>query len=251
MAFTYTTSTQASGFSKATLVSFIDGVMTTDLGFTQIDSYVSTDDFRVYSYATNGSTKGTFIVRVQVGPTQISIVAYDTWNAGTHTGTNATTSSALTWSNATSVVADKFVGAEGRFVILSNNSNKATCGYVKPATISTTTWPESTYRHCYLPAGVNMGSMYVSVGPGNISTAQMNALNLTSVAAATWTGSKRQVWGPKCLYSSATGVVGWFTDIAETGLSGIAYGDIIQVSVGVEEYFVVGASGNSAVVRII
>lgn len=251
MAFAYTTSTQASGFSQATLVSFIDTIMVTDLGFTQVDSYVATDNFTVYSYATNGNAKGTFIVRVQVSATQVNMVAYDTWNSGTHTGTNGTSSTGLTWSNATSVVADKFIGAEGRFVVLSNNSNKTTCGYVKPATISTTTWPESTYRHCYLPVGVNMGSMYISGGPAGTSTAQMNSSNLTSLGAATWTGSARQVWGPKCLYSSAVGVAGWFTDISETGLSGIAYGDIIQVSVGVEEYFVVGASGNSAVVRII
>lgn len=251
MAFTYTTSTQASGFSQATLVSFIDGVMTTDLGFTQIDSYVATDDFRVYSYATNGSAKGTFIIRVQIASTNISIIAYDTWNSGTHTGTNPTTSSTLTWSNSTSAVADKFVGQEGRFMVLTNNSSRLIIGYIKPATISTTTWPESTYRHCYLPSSSSMGSMYVSAGSGGVTTVQMNSLNLTSVAAATWAGSKRQVWGPKCLYSTVTGVVGWFTDIAETGLSGIAYGDIIQVSVGVEEYFVIGASGNSAVVRIV
>lgn len=251
MAFAYTTSTQASGFSQATLVSFIDTVMVTDLGFTQIDSYVSTDNYTVYSYATNGNTKGTFIVRVQVSPTQISMVAYDTWNSGTHTGTSATSASTLSWSNATSVVADKFIGAEGRFAIFTNNSNRVTCGYVKPATISTTTWPESTYRHCYLPAGVNMGTMYASVGPASASSYLMNSLNLTSLAAATWAGTKRQVWGPKGLHNASAGAVGWFTDISETGLSGIAYGDIIQISVGVEEYFVVGASGNSAVVRIV
>lgn len=251
MAFAYTTSTQASGFTQATLVTFINGVMTTDLGLTQIDSYVSGSEFRVYSYATNGNAKGTFILRIEISATQIIAVTYDTWNSGTHTGTSPGSTSTITWSNATSVVADKFIGAEGRFAILTNNATKIVIGYIKPATISSTTWPESTYRHCYLPAGSNMASMYVSAGPAGAASVTMNSLNLTSVAAATWAGTKRQVWGPKCLYNSAAGVVGWFTDIAETGLSGIAYGDIIQVTVGVEEYFVVGASGNSAVVRII
>lgn len=251
MAFSYTTSTQASGFAQATLVTFINGVMTTDLGFTQIDSYTSGSEFRVYSYATNGNAKGTFILRIEISATQIIAVTYDTWNSGTHTGTSPGSASSLTWSNATSAVADKFVGAEGRFAILINNSNKIVIGYMKPATISTTTWPESTYRHCYLPGGTNLATMYISAGPAGATSASMNSLNLTSVGAATWAGTKRQVWGPKCLYNGSAGVVGWFTDVAETGLNGIAYGDIIQVSVGVEEYFVVGASGNSAVVRII
>jgi len=251
MAFTYTTSTQASGFTLAQLITFIDTTMVTDLGYTLLDSYVSTDEYRVYSYTYNGTAKGTFILRIQYTATQLNIVQYDAWNAGTHTGTGATTTTTLGWSNSTSAVVDKFIGAEGRFAMLSNNSSRVALGYLRPSTPSTTTWPESTYRHLYYPSSSNFSTLYVSAGAAGIASVTINTLNLSSVAAATWAGSKRQVWGPKFVMSASTGPVGFFTDIAETGLSGIAYGDIIQVSVGAEEYFVIGASGSSNVVRII
>ena len=249
MAFTYTTASNASGFTQAQLVTFIDDRMVTGLGYTQADSYTSGSDFRVYSYATNGTTKGTFIVRVEVSATQVILTSYDTWNSGTHTGTGTSSTTSLSWSNASGLTADIFSGTEGRFFVLGNNSNRLAIGYLKCSTINTTTWPESRYRHAMLPAGSNLGTFYTSTGIN--STMSMNAVNLTSVGAVTWAGSKRQVWGPKVVYSSASGYAGFFTDVLETGLSGIAYGDIIQVTAGVEEYFVIGASGNACVLRTV
>lgn len=248
MAFTYSTATTASGFTQATLGADINTAMLA-IGYTLHDSYSSGgSDYYVHKYIINGLTKGTVYTVTQISATTVFSSLYDTWNAGTHTGTGASTGASVTWSNVSSVVLHKFNGAEGKLMMLINGANKLFLGYVRPSSLYSQI-SENTYRMAVQIASAGFTSAYGSTSVA--SSFAFSTSGVVSLGQLAIDSNKYQVYSRKFMYSttSGIGIVGFFADIVDVGASGLTVGDVLQVSAGTEEYILVANSGGFVALR--
>lgn len=248
MAFAYSTATTASGFTQAALGTDINTAMLA-MGYTLHDSYSSAgSDYYIHKYIINGLTKGTVYTVTQISATVVYSFLYDTWNAGTHTGTGASIGSSVAWSNASNVVLHKFDGAEGKLIMLVNGANRVFLGYIRPSSLYSQV-SENSYRMAVQLASTGFTSTYNSSSIASSYT--LSTSGVVSLGQLAIDSNKYQIYGKKFMYgtSAGIGIVGFFADIVDASASGLAIGDVLQVSAGTEEYILVANSGGFVALR--
>jgi hypothetical protein len=225
------------------------------LGCTGVDSYTSTDQYRVVSWEMDAAkTKGTAYLQVRVSSAgAITATLYDSWNAGTHTGTNASNAKAAGTIPTTNPLAlEGFSHPEIKEVHVKGSSVKATVALYRPATKLLAAWDEDAYLYCFLVAESNTSpfanayycSTTTAANPFSQGTA--SSAVLLAVGGGTWgagtntvTGKRDVLPGLVLAYGAGNALVARASDDLVWGATGgLEVGDLLQVTAGSEEYAV-------------
>lgn len=254
---TITTTTLIPTLSKSTLGPAIQTAMN-NAGFSNpIDTISSTTDSQIYSYAFNGSTKGTVYLRINISDTTIQQTMGDGWNTATDTGTNFLGQNAYSYTNTNTLTLYAINHDELRMVILyfAASSAAIALGYIRPAN-KPSWWNENANLYCFNA----WGSTSTPIGRGNVCGS--NPFSIASAASANDfrcddvrmidanpSGNRDVVRSPvfSGIQSPARHPVGRFSsDVAIACANNMAFPDKVQVSAGVEEYFILNISGQTA-----
>jgi hypothetical protein len=260
---TRTSSTIAPGFTQASLANSIRDALVA-VGFTAVDSYLSTDECRVVSWQVNAeAAKGTAYLLIKVTTAfTTNVTLYDGWNASTHVGTNASGVQTVLSSPAStqSFAVEGFNHPELKAITLKGTSGSNTAygfiGVARPAN-KLVTWDENSSLYAGLLGGVSssaansQGIWLCGINPASVVTSSLLSGKMFDAAVAGAVSGKRDLL-PGVFLSHATGGVLARTsdDIAWAAIGGLTPGDTVQITPGVEEYaaiFPIGATPGFAV----
>lgn len=228
------------GLNLTDLLTWFDNIMIA-CGMTVFDSYTSGGNtIRVYRLIQNASATGTiylqytFVTATSATYFAPSLSTYQTWNAGTHTGTSqtATTSGITLYPTVpTTVYIFQSDSGEGKFALFTNGGTTGVTGvvgWVRPAT-KHPNYDEATYGFYFLANVSNMTSFYAIRGPISGSVNMSTFLSTSPLSADNYV--RPYAPGSKVLYinSSAGGVYGRFSDDwADVGSGSNAFGYILE-----------------------
>jgi hypothetical protein len=243
------------GLSLTDLLVQFDNVMIA-CGMTVYDSYTSGGNtIRVYQLIQNGTATGTVYLQYTFTTASSatyfspSLNTYQTWNTGTHTGTNSTSPTAgitLYPTNPISVYIFQSDSGEGKFAIFTNGGTTnvaGVVGWVRPAT-KHASYNEATFAFYFLANSANMTS-FATARSAVAATVQFNTFLSTAPISA---DSYIRPYAPGCkvLYfnGSAGGVYGRFSeDWADVGSSSNSFGYILQdASDASQRYFCISTT---------
>lgn len=252
--FTHTTSTLSATFTQTDLYNALKTALT-GLGMTVYDEYTSGGSpVVVVQVVANGTATGTIYAQYIVGTTNISQAVATAWNTGTHSATGGSTSAgAFSYVTTSNVDFHSFVSnqGEGKFLILRQSGvSGPPFGWMRPA--NKPDWiDEATYSYIFYSSSTTFAN-FVNRG-GALTSPTMSSLGYAAGAGAnTYDSNQVSINGPREVATAPYGWSGTFSsDWIEFAPSGRAFGDMIQLQVGVEEYMVVATSGNYLALRTV
>lgn len=228
------------GLNLTDLLTQFDNVMIA-CGMTVFDSYTSGGNtIRVYRLVQNGSATGTIYLQYTFATATSatyfapSLSSWQTWNAGTHTGTSQVSITAgitLYPTLPTNVYIFQSDSDEGKFAMFVSGGTTSVAGvvgWVRPVT-KHSSYNEATYAFYFLANTANMTSFYMFRGPASGNASMSTFLTTSPISTDNYV--RPYAPGSKVLYlnSSAGGVYGRFSeDWAEVGFGNNTFGYILQ-----------------------
>lgn len=254
MAFTMTTdiATVTAGFTQAQLYTKLKAFLVSLYGAAYDEFTVSTTNSLVFQVILSGAAKGTIYVRVDLSTTTISCSHYETWNAGTHTGTSGSSAATNSWTTGSQVDFYGFINSEATMLFWKNGVvNGFLAGHIRPAT-KPSWYSETTYRYAFHFNSAQTATFSTAVVPsGSFTMSNLGIFGSTSTTALN--GGKRMILTGKILINTSQGgYIGAFgNDWGEFAGSGVAFADTIKPTPGSEEWIVMMVSGNQLALRYV
>lgn len=244
------------GLSLTDLLTQFDNVMIA-CGMTVYDSYTSGGNtIRVYQLVQNASATGTVYLQYTFATATSatffspSLTTWNSWNAGTHTGTTSNSTSAgitLYPTTPTSVYIFQSDAGEGKFAMFVNGGTTGVTGvvgWVRPAT-KHPNYNEATNAFYFLVNTANMTSFYTARAAISTTVNLSTFLSTAPISADSYI--RPYAPGCKIIYvnSSNGGVYGRFSeDWADVGSGGNVFGYIMQdASDATQRYFCISTTG--------
>jgi hypothetical protein len=183
------------------------------------------------------------------------------WNATTHVGTSGGTQGTAVGFNASTTITfsafkPNLGGLEFKTVLVQQGTLVSSISYLRPASMPSW-WDENTYPYCFHPINPTWATLTTT------AVTPYGALNLTTSVGDTSLvnsnpGGQRDVLGGLFINSSTTGAnlnsgkAGRTSnEIGIGATTSLGLLSIIQVIVGVEEYYVMSAGGTGQLVFLI
>lgn len=243
----------AAGFTQQQLYDFLKAQLLA-VGFTLHEEYtVSTTKHMVFSLVLDAAkAKGTVYYRVGVTSAMaVDWQLYDTWNTGTHTGTNASSAGSASFSTASayqSVTA--FRAGEAWLVWAGNTTNTShrwLLGMLRPA-YKPSYWDEDTWPYAlHATSGAVSTWSLSALSPFSSTSVALVALATSAVGANPYT-NKREVLPGLVFYLAASPALLGRTSDDFAQVPNQTVGDTIQVTAGSEEwgFFALGTHNTAA-----
>jgi len=236
----------------------------TNAGFaTLYDTYNTGGiEYRVYELNFNALIYGKVYLQISVSAAlAVQQRLYTSWTVATHVGLNAgVLSTAVTFATGTSInfaAIKPNTGNEYGIVILYQGTIIKHLGYVRPA-IKPSWWDENSYAYCFIPttiAWTNFATVAIAASPYGsailVSSMGDSAMQnpaadgkrdvLTGIFINSGTSGLNANSGKACKTSDELGMA---SALGTTILS------LIQVTVGIDEYYVLNPAQASPVIKV-
>jgi hypothetical protein len=257
---TITASTLATSpaITQAQLADHLANIFVSNLGYTLLDSFVSTSEHRVLSYQYNASTKGTAYFVFDIGDSfsQPRTWLYDSWNTTNNTGTNApqnfNTFHVISLNSGVSFNFAAISHPELRAVLITQGANWiGLFGVLRPST-KPSWWNQSTDLYAFIPALIPQ-SRELRCTTTTLLTNPQKMLANPGLSHFNTNTSSRQIM-KEVLLGNDGGNFGIFAktsaDLIMVGGDGLAPGARLIKTAGVEEYMYLGTNNASPYLAI-